>query len=297
MNLDFKANLALIVAMMIWASSFIALKYTFESFDPFLVVFARMLVASLCFLLFFSKLKKVRIEKSDIKWLLLMSLFEPCLYFIFEAIAIANTTAASAGMITALLPLMVSLGAWIFFKEKITPNMLFGFSLAIIGAIWLSFGGVSSEYAPNPLFGNFMEFLAMVTAVGYTLLIKHLSHKFDAFFLTAVQAFAGALFYAPILFFPSTQIPSDFPLYATLAVVYLGSVVTMGAYMLFNYGVSKIPASLASSYVNLIPAFAVIFAYLILDERLNSDQVVASIVIFVGVFVSQYRPKKILPAY
>jgi drug/metabolite transporter (DMT)-like permease len=297
LNIDFKANLALIIAMMIWASSFVALKYSFASFDPFVVIFGRMAVASLLFLIFLRSFLKIKLTKTDIKYILLMSIFEPCLYFIFEAIALENTSASSAGMITALLPLMVSFGAWMIFKETITKNMLFGFALAIFGAIWLSLGSDVKSYAPNPLYGNFMEFMAMVTAVGYTLCLKHLSAKFDPFFLTATQAFLGALFYFPVLFFPSTTLPTEFPLYATLGVVYLGSFVTIGAYGLYNYGVSKIPASLASSYINLIPAFTVIFAYVLLDERLGYDEVIASIIIFIGVFVSQYRPKKVLPNY
>ena len=122
------------------------------------------------------------------------------MYFIFEAEAIKNTTASNAGMITALLPLMVAVSARIFLKETITRNMIIGFIMAIIGAVWLSFTTQTNDYSPNPIFGNLMEFLAMVCATGYILTLKYLSENLNSFFLTAVQAFIGTIFYLPVLF-------------------------------------------------------------------------------------------------
>ena len=61
----FLAPIALILAMLIWASSFIALKFTFQTFDPMFVIFARMFIASLCFLLFWKYLHIEKVKKSD----------------------------------------------------------------------------------------------------------------------------------------------------------------------------------------------------------------------------------------
>lgn len=291
-NSNFIANTALIVAMIIWASSFVALKYTFATFDPMVVVFGRMFVASVCFLFFWKYFKNLKFNKSDIKYILMMAFFEPCLYFLFEAEAIMNTTASGAGMITALLPLLVAIGARWFLNENITKNMLIGFSLAIVGSIWLSLSANSSNYAPNPIYGNFMEFLAMICATGYVLTLKHLSSKFGPFFLTSVQAFVGAIFYFPILFLPSVEKPVSFELFPTLAVIYLGLVVTLGAYGLYNFGVSRTTASTASAYVNLIPAFTLILAYILLGESLSTNEMIASGIIFVGVLISQIKSKK-----
>ena len=44
------AQFALILAMVLWASSFIALKFAFRTYDPLVVIFGRMLIASICFL-------------------------------------------------------------------------------------------------------------------------------------------------------------------------------------------------------------------------------------------------------
>ena len=254
------------------------------------VIFARMAIALLFVLLFFSHtFRGLEINKNDLKYLSLMAFFEPCLYFIFEAEALVHTTASQAGMITALLPVMVAIGAWFWIDEKITKRIILGGLLAFSGAVWLSFGGEASAYAPSPLYGNFMEFLAMVMATGYTLTLKHLSKRFKPLFLTAFQAVVGTLFFAPFLLLKSTTLPTEFPLSPTLAVLYLGVAVSFGAYGLYNYGVSHIPASEASLYINLIPVFAVILAFLLLGESIGWNEVLGGGVILLGVFIAQSK--------
>ncbi|MGV8455706.1 EamA family transporter, partial [Pseudomonas aeruginosa] len=60
------------------------------------------------------------------------------------------------------------------------------------------------------------------------------------------------------------------------AVVYLGVVVTVGAYGLYNFGVGRLPASQASGFINLIPVFTLVFAALLLGETLNGPQMLAA---------------------
>jgi len=278
---------ALLAAMLLWASSFIALKLSFSGYDPRLVIFGRMAVATVCFFPIIGRLKGNRYRKGDIKYILFMALCEPCLYFIFEAKALENTTASQAGMITAMLPLLVALTAGLFLKEKISRRTVFGFALAIGGAAWLSVGARPSEHAPHPVLGNFLEFLAMVCATGYTISLKHLAERYNPFFLTALQAFAGSIFYLPVLFMPATIFPARLDPLATLCIVYLGSFVTIGAYGLYNLGVSKIPANQAAAFVNLIPVFTVFLGWLILDETFTSVQFLASALVIGGVFISQ----------
>lgn len=277
----------LFLAMLLWGSSFVALKIAFRDYHPMVVIFGRMLVASLCFLFLIPGFLKLRFTRQDIKHLLLMSAFEPCLYFIFEARAIENTTASQAGMITAILPLMVAIGAWIVLKERITRLALIGFFIAMLGAVWLSLAGEQSEYAPNPMLGNFYEFLAMVCAAGYTIVLKHLTARFPVSFLTASQAFIGSLFFLPFLFLPGTNLPDNFLPVPVLAIVYLGVVVTLFAYGLYNFGVSQIPANQAAGFINLIPVFSVLLGMLILGETMTFWQWCASGLVFGGVLVSR----------
>ncbi len=286
----------LILAMLLWASSFVALKIAFRGYHPMQVIFGRMFVASLCFLPFIPAFRKIRWRKQDIKYLLVMAVCEPCLYFLFEARALELTSASQAGMITAMLPLLVAVLAWGFLRENITRQTLAGFLLAIAGAVWLGLAGEVSEAAPDPLTGNFFEFLAMVCAAGYTVSLKHLTANYPPLFLTAFQAFLGSLFFFPFLLLPEVGFPVGWQMGPALAVLYLGTVITFGAYACYNYGVSRIPANRAAGYINLIPVFSVLLGMLILGETLNAGQWLACGLVFAGVWLSsRSHPVALLP--
>jgi drug/metabolite transporter (DMT)-like permease len=285
-------QICLICAMLLWSSSFVALKLAFQGYHPMQVIFGRMLVASLCFLIFIPSFRRIQWRRQDIKYLLIMAICEPCLYFIFEAKALENTSASQAGMITAMLPLLVAILAWTFLKEQVSRQTLFGFSLAIAGACWLSLSSETSEMAPNPLLGNFCEFLAMVCAAGYTVSLKHLTSNYPPLFLTAFQAFLGSLFFFPFLLFPEIGFPNHWTQVPALSVLYLGTFITLGAYGLYNFGVSKIPANQAAAFVNLIPVFSVLLGMMILGDRLTTGQWFASGLVFIGVYISRGARKK-----
>ena len=281
-------SLALLLAVFLWASSFIALKIAFIAYHPMVVIFGRMLVATLCFLIVGRRVtESLHYCRGDYKLIIAMAFCEPCLYFIFEAKAVQNTTASQAGMITALGPILVMAGAALFLKERIKTGSWLGSLVAITGVGWLTLAGSPSQDAPNPLLGNFLEFLAMICAAGYTLIAKSLMARYSPFFLTAMQAFIGCVFYLPLLFLPTTELPNQFHLGPGLAIVYLGAVITLGAYSLFNYGVKHLPANQAASYINLIPIFAVLLGWLILGDTFTGGQIYAGVLIIVGVYMTQ----------
>ncbi|MEJ2155011.1 MAG: EamA family transporter, partial [Desulfobacteraceae bacterium] len=76
------AAIGLLMAMLLWASSFVALKMAFGVYHPMVVIFGRMAVASIFFLVLFIWFRHlVSYAKGDYKYLLFMALCEPCLYF------------------------------------------------------------------------------------------------------------------------------------------------------------------------------------------------------------------------
>lgn len=290
--------ISLLFATLIWSSSFVALKIAFQGYHPMVVIFGRMAVGSLSFLILAAMFSSVPLKQknffSDIKLVIIMVVCEPCLYFIFEAKAIELTTASQVGMICAIMPLLVSVVAFFVLKEELTEKILAGLTISVFGACWLSFSGDVAANAPNPPLGNLFEFIAMLCAAGYTICLKKLTQKgYSPVFLTALQAFGGALFYFPILLLPSTDLPLSMPLLPTLSVIYLGAVVTLGAYTLFNFGVSRIPAGQASAFINLIPIFSMVLGIVVLNEKFNMQQYAACIMIFSGIFLSQHKSKKI----
>lgn len=281
--------LALSAASILWASAFIAFKLAFTAYDTMFVVFGRMLVATICFLPLYPRFRSQPYRRGDWKPIVLMGLCEPGLYFLFETAAIKNTEAAQAGMIVAMLPLMVAVGAHFLLKEKVTPRTWAGFGVAVVGAALLSLLSSATENAPDPALGNFLEFMAMCCATGYTILLKKLSARYSPMFLTASQALLGCLFFLPLMFLPGQRLPTEFVLVPAMSIVYLGAASTLGAYGLYSYGVSKIPACQASAFVNLIPVATVIMARIVLDEVFSLGQYAASALVLGGVLLSQDR--------
>lgn len=285
-------TLALLLAMVLWASSFIALKIAFREYDPMVVIFGRMLVASLCFLCIGKRLaRSLDYRKGDYKPILFMAFCEPCLYFIFEAKAIENTTASQAGLVTAILPVLVMATASILLKELVSKKAWAGALMAVVGVCWLSAESTPTADAPNPALGNFYEFLAMVCATGYIISLKKLTSRYSPFFLTAMQALVGCVFYLPLIFLPGTELPQRFVFLPAMAIIYLGAIITLGAYGLYNFSLKHVPASRAVVFINLIPVFSVILGWMVLGETLSPAQLVAAVLVMAGVFLSQHQQK------
>lgn len=286
----FKARAALFTAMVIWSTSFAVLKVTFRLYDPMFVIWGRQAIASILFLLVIRRLwSRCTYSKGDYRLLFAMAIFEPCLYFTFEAAAITYTTASQAGIITSTLPLLVAVTAFFTLKEKATMSAFAGFSIAIAGAAMLSIFSEVTESAPNPVLGNFLEFMAMVCATGYTVSLKRLSERYDPFFLTAFQCFTGSVFFLPFVLLRQSGIPSEFTMMPSLGVLYLGIIVTIFAYGMYSVGISRVSAGTAAAFVNLIPAFSIFWGWMFLEERLNAVQLAGCGLVFLGVYLSQ-RP-------
>jgi drug/metabolite transporter (DMT)-like permease len=295
-NIDLIAIVALCSAMLIWASSFIVFKLALNSNGPMTVMFFRMLIGSICFLYFVKQFLKLEFTKDDIKYIVLMAAFEPCLYFVFEANALRYTSASQAGMMASMAPLITAFGAGIILKEVITRKLILGSILAVFGVVWLSVSASAMENATNPMLGNFLEFLAMTFGAGYTIAVRHLSAKFSPIFLTAIQSFIGTIFFLPFALWEQQTSEIILTNEAIFLVAYLGIVVTVGGYGLFNYALGRVEAGRASAYINLIPVLVLLLAFLILGETLSFIELVASGVILTGVFISQMPTEKLQQA-
>jgi drug/metabolite transporter (DMT)-like permease len=228
------ASFALLLATFSWGSSFIALKHAVSVFDPSQVVFARMAIATICFLALYKLWRNQKYVAGDWKYFLLMSLAEPCVYFIFEAHALKYTTASSAGVINSSLPPLVAVAAWFFLRERISLNNIMGLGVSLVGVLLLSLTTTESAYAPNPMLGNTLEFCAIASSCVYVVILRKISARYSALFLTALQAFVGTIFFAPLA--AMQPMPVEWSTSGMLAVAYLGIFVTLAGYFLFNWG-------------------------------------------------------------
>jgi len=281
---------ALLAAVIFWGSSFAGTRYALKTLDPQIIIWIRMLVALIVILPFSAKLKPQNYRKGDWKMLIPMVLFQPCLYFLLESNALRYTTSTQAGVISAAVPMLVTLGAWIFLSESINRATVIGLVLSVGGVVFLTMSQGADSPAENPLLGNSMEFIAMIFAAANMLIIKKLSSRYNPWTLTAMQIIAGFLFFSPGLFKIASIERSLWTADLIMILVYMGVFVSLGAFGLYNWAMSHLPASKASSFINLTPVTAIVTGWIMLGEGLNFRQSLAAIVVIIGVLLSQKRP-------
>lgn len=119
------------------------------------------------------------------------------------------------------------------------------------------------------------------------LLVKRLSASYGPWTLTAVQNSAGCIFFLPGLYLLLRDGLGHDPMGILIIAGYLGAFVTLGAFGLYNVGMSRLPAGKASAFINMVPAIAAFFGWVLLDETLSFTQILASSIIFAGVGLAQ----------
>lgn len=286
--LSFLPSVALVLAMFLWGSSFVALKHAFNVADPWWIIWARMCVATLLGFAFLRFFPRFVIRREDWMLMLVMGLFEPCLYFIFETLALQYTSAAQAGAITAVLPLFIGIAAAIFLSERPGLPFIVGVVVSFGGAVWLSLGSAPSAHATRPWLGNLFEVLAMLSAAGYVMAVKKLSARYSAWHLVLVQNTIGALFFAPMALRSATTrdliADENAP---WLAVFYLGGAVSLGAFLCYNFALKHMAASRAAAFTYLIPVFAAGMSVVFLGERIMPHQIMAIALVLGGVVIAE----------
>ncbi len=288
--------LCLTGAVVFWGTSFAATKTVLDTFSPMTVIWLRMAIATLIFAPVWFFLPKPKYERGDVKWLALIALLQPCIYYLAEGYAIRLTTSSAAGVISAIVPLLVAAGAWLFLREHLSARSIVAIGVSLAGVAMLSAGGHSQASAPNPVLGNALEVLAMISAAGAMLAIKHLSARYNPWFLTGLQAAVGAVFFLPGAIAGG---PADWATAAPVAwmgVAYLGTFVSLGAFGLYNTAVTMMPANRAALSINLVPAVALLTGWLARGESLTPLQLVACAVIIGAVVLSETGTSPVPPS-
>lgn len=276
--------------MLFWGYTFVAFKFALESFKPISIVFLR-LVISVIFLFGISLLsgKLQAIKREDYKYFILMAFFEPFLYFLGESFGLTYVSSTLGSVIIAMIPLIVPIAAWYMYREKLTMLNWVGLLLSFAGVIAVVFSGDGEVFVR--LKGVLLLFLAVLSAVGYSLIVKGLSHKYNGFTITAYQNAIGIIMFLPLfLWFDAGSLmdvkPSAMAVSSLLYLAIFGSSLT---FVLFTFAIREIGASRANIFANLIPVFTAIFSYFLLKEEMPGLKVAGIFVVLIGVFLSQVK--------
>lgn len=299
-------HIAGVIAMIIWGLSFIWSSQTYKSLNPTATIFLRLVIATAFFstILFSFRLNE-KIRREHLKLFAVAALFEPFLYFIFEGYGLIYTSPIISSAIIAMIPLVTPIAAAIFLKERLSAMNIVGLIVSFTGVIVMLLNK-DMEFSASPL-GIMFLFLTVLVAVGYSIALIKLTHLYKPMTVTWMQNIIGMIYFIPLVFIMEKFMPSDFGNVRAYIVplVCLGIFCSAIAYALWAYAYSKLGASKANVYTNLIPVFTAIFSYIILIfNRDNMDisdieayelnvQKIAGIALVVGgLFLSQKKSRK-----
>jgi drug/metabolite transporter (DMT)-like permease len=284
---------AAILSMIFWSFSFVWIKIVYESYGPLTTILFRLLISSGLMLIFtFLSRKLQKIAPGDFKLFLLMALFEPFLYFMGESYGLKYVSSTVASVIVATIPLFSPIAAWYFYKEKLSRTNLIGLVITFLG-VSLVVLDTSFNFTASPL-GISLMFLAVMGAVGYSSVMKGMSHKYNTFTIITYQNLIGSLLFIPFWlvfeFKDFTHVPFDAKAFG--AIIKLAIFASTFSFILFTYSVRNMGINKSNIFINIIPVFVAVFAYLILGDQLDFHQMVGIAVVISGLFLAQINWKR-----
>lgn len=276
--------LAVIIAILLWSTSFVGTKIAYSSFPPLTLGAARFVIASMILgAIMLARKEFVRPAPKDIGLMGLSGILGTTLYFALENIGLELTTASSAALIVASYPAITALLEFIFFRVKISMVKALGIVMAVIGVYLIS--GSSPGESPGQLTGNVILILAGFVFAAYSFITRKVVKHYSMVTVSFYQTIAGTLAFIPLAFIERSrwQVPSEESLWILL---YLGIFCSVAAFMLYNYGLRTLSSSTAVALMNLVPIFGVLFSTVFLHEVLRISDLFGGFIIILGVILS-----------
>jgi drug/metabolite transporter (DMT)-like permease len=284
--------LALITAIFCWGLSFVATKIALQSFTPFCLIFFRFFGASFFFVLLLWRTGFPPLTKTNIKSLTLLAIMQPGLYFTFETIGLQYTSATKTSLIIATIPVVVLVFSALFLKERIRFLNIVGIVLSLTGVALLVFGGQTSNDLQGMLIGDLLITGAVLSASIYMIMTRRLGQTISSLQITGMQIIFGA-----VIFFPAFlwELPNfnwaSVSRESLIALIALTLFATIGAFICYNYALTKLPAAQAAVCINGIPLVTASGAWLLLGETLSGMQFLGGAIVLIAVFLANHTPK------
>lgn len=285
--------LSVILSMIFWSLSFVWVKEVYLVYGPLTTVLFRLIIASAllgCFALLTGKL--VKIERKDLGTFVLLSFFEPFLYFMGESYGLMFVSSTIGAIIVATIPLFSPLAASRFHGEKISVRTFLGILLSFFGVTIVVFDS-SWNMTASPL-GIALEFLAVISAIFYTVVLKKLAVKYNPSAIITYQNLFGIVYFLPLwLVFEYrdfTTVSFDWPAFA--GILKLSVFASCIAFIFYAHSVKRLGINNVNIFINIIPVFTALFAWYILDDPLTIRKFAGIAVVIAGLLVAQVKLKK-----
>jgi drug/metabolite transporter (DMT)-like permease len=259
----------LIALAAIWGSSFMFIKVAVRELAPAEVVFGRVLVGALALIPVVSFVlgwRRTLVELRRYVWpMIFLALANIALPFWLLAWGEKRLDSGLAGVLQASMPLFTALLAWRFsYRDRVGGARLVGVAVGFVGVILL----VGAQ--PR---GDVLSALAIVlTAFCYAASALYAGVRLkDA---PPIVPSLGTLVVATVVMLPFglAQLPGEVPSWKAIgSIVALGSLGLSVAYLLYFAIISGSGASYASLVTYLVPALALAYGAIFLDEPITAS--------------------------
>ncbi|MDY0121312.1 MAG: DMT family transporter [Sulfurimonas sp.] len=285
-----KYQYALVLAMLLWGGGWSALKVLTPHVSMEVLVFWRFFLMSLSFLpiLYFLK-KPLILNKTSLGFIFASSVLNIA-FMIFSYLGVKHGFAGAAGVIiTTLSPIMTFLLIALLFRKKAPSIQYFGLFVGVIGGV------IMLELSSFELFmsgANIYFLLCAIIWAGVTLLAQyshtHLHPIHYSFFISVIATILSFFYgYGEGLLDVFEQSVSFW-----IALLYLAILGQSVATTIFFLASGKLGSQITSSYMFLVPLFALLIAYLLLDEATESHVLIGGSLSLLALYFINKKPLK-----
>lgn len=275
----------LIFAMFLWGASWVSGRYIAQVANYESVVFYRFLLTTLFFIPVILFLKpKMKLEFKNITQVILgtiLILFHAT--FFFRGL---NFGLAGAGSIifTVMAPLITFLLVSLLYRHKLSKNEMIGLGLGIIGGVVLlelwqfDFNEIVQS-------GNIYFLLAACSWASITVVASKSYQNLSAIGFSFYISLGGLM--VLLLITPQEIIFGDF-LYNELFwyhIIFLAFFANVFASTIYFYASGVIGSSNASSYIYLVPVFAVVLGFLFLGEVIEINSIIGGFITILALYL------------
>ena len=277
----------LIILSLLWGGSYTWIELALIELNPMMIVFYRVLISSI-FLIVICKVLSLtfRIEKKIFIFLFFMSLTNNVIPFNLIAWGQQEITASVGSILNATTPLFTVIVANYWPNgEKATLNRIFGVIIGFCGVILLM--GLSIHDIDNSIIGQAVILLAAISYAISALIGKEIKKIHPAISATYMLSISSVVL-LPIILLSGNELIPQANKQSMIAILGLAIFSTSLAYLIFYKLIENIGSNVMLVTL-LMTVSAILLSIIILNETINTTQIIGLILILTGLILVDGR--------
>ena len=274
----------------LWGSAFAGTEVALRSFSPATIVASRVFIGALILVLFVRLSgRRMPSDMRQWRWIVIMAVMGNAVPFYLIAWGQQQVDSNVAGILMAVMPLMVLALAHRFVPgERIDTRRLGGMLAGLVGVMLLLGADGALPWNGQGSFAGRLAILAGAMCYAVNVVLARLAPPMDSSVTSAGVTLTAAVLIVPVALMsaaPTVVVERE----AVMAVILLGALATGLATVIYFEIIRAVGPAFLSLINYLVPVWAVITGAALLGERLQPSSLLAMAVIFGGVLLSQRR--------